>query len=260
MRDLAFALARRRELLFAFAIRDFKIRYYSVKLGVLYAFGVSLLTMTVLSVVLGRVFRDAVPGSYALFVFAALIPWNFLSFSLNQSTDSFRLSAAIVRKVPFPRELVPLGVVAANALNMLISFVAFVPIALLLGVRPLWTWLALPLAVLALATLTAGLAMLVATVGVFYVEVKPVMEVLVMLWFYATPVFYPESVVPERFLWVVRSNPMAHLVDVFRGLLVFGRLPTLGSVAYPAAVALVALVAGWRVLRKYEGVIADSVG
>lgn len=256
---LSVGLRRRRDLLVAFAARDFKVRYYSVRLGALYAFGVSLLTMAVLSAALGRVFRDSVQGPYPLFVFAALIPWNFLTFTLNQSSDSFRSSASIVRRVPFPRELVPLGVVATNLLNMTVSFGAFVPVALLFGVRPTWTWLALPVPILALVMLVSGLALIVATAGVFYVEVKPVVEVLVMLAFYATPIFYPESVVPSRFLWVLHGNPMAHLVDVFRSLLVQGRWPSAVSIAYPAAVATVALASGWWLLRRVEGVIADRV-
>ncbi len=253
-------MIRRFDLLLALATKDIRSRYYSLKLGTTYAFGVSLLTMIVLSAAFGRAFKDRVEGSYPLFVFCALIPWNFFSTSINHSTDCFRTNAPLVRKVPFPRELVPLGVVTGNAIHMLISFAAFAPLLFVFWARPSWTWLALPVALAALYILAAGLAMIAAIAGAFFLDVKPIVEVLVMLWFYSTPVFYPPSIVPEQFRWIVKWNPMAHMVELIRGLVLLGRWPSPESAALCLLAAILAFAAGSLLVRTYRGIIADRVG
>jgi lipopolysaccharide transport system permease protein len=254
------SLVGRRELLYALALRDLKTRFFTLRAGAAYTFLVSAATMVVLSVVFGTFFRDRVAAPYPAYVFVGLVPWSFLSHSVSQSVESFRSSAPLVRKVPFPRALVPLGIVGSNLVIMLISLAALAPILIAFGVRPGWGWLAAPVALLPLVVLAAGAAMLVSTAAVFWIEVRPATDVGLMLWFYATPIFYPASIVPPRFGWIPALNPVARALEVLRALLLDGAAPPPAAVALSWIPALLVFAAGAALLRRYEGVIPDHVG
>jgi len=196
---------------------------------------------------------------YPLFVFCALIPWTFVQSTLNHSVDSFRANANLVRKVSFPRALVPLSVASVNLVVMALSLVALVPFLLAGGFMPDWHWLWLTVALVSAITLGAGLAMMLSTLGVYYVEIRPLTDVGMMLWFYATPVFYPASIVPPHLSWLSTANPMTHVVEIARSALLYRTNPPPESIAIALGSAIVCLAAGWLVLRRHAGDIADRV-
>jgi lipopolysaccharide transport system permease protein len=107
--------------------------------------------------------------------------------------------------------------------------------------------------------LGAGLAMLLSTLGVYYVEIRPLTDVGLMLWFYATPVFYPASIVPPHLSWISRANPMTHVVEIARSALVYRSNPPLDSIALALGCGIVSLAVGFLVLRRSAGDIADRV-
>jgi lipopolysaccharide transport system permease protein len=114
-------------------------------------------------------------------------------------------------------------------------------------------------ALLAVTSLGAGLAMLLSILAVYYVEIRPLTDVALMLWFYATPVFYPPSIVPERLSWIARANPMAQIVEIARGALVYQADPSLWSIAVGVGVSLILLAAGIVVVGQHAPDIADYV-
>jgi lipopolysaccharide transport system permease protein len=248
-----------RELVVLLTLREFRRRFVSMVAGLVFTLGVSLATLLVLSTVFGTVFRDRVTVPYPLFIFCGLIPWTFVQSTLNHSVDSFRANANLVRKVNFPRPLVPLSVASVNFVVLAVSMVALVPFLLAGGFLPDWHWLWMIVALLSAVMVGAGLAMLLSTLGVYYVEIRPLTDVGLMLWFYATPVFYPASIVPPHLSWISRANPMTHVVEIARSALVYRANPPLDSIAIALGCGVVCLAAGFLVLRRHAGDIADRV-
>ncbi len=247
------------DLLLLLTLREFRRRYLTIAAGISFTLLVSLASLLALSVVFGGVFRDRVHVPYPLFVFCALIPWTFLQNTASHAVDAFRANANIVRKVSFPRVLLPLSVVAVNAVVMASALVALVPFLLYRGFLPSWHWLWLLVALAAVISLGAGLAMLLSTLSVYYVEIRPLTDVVLMLWFYATPVFYPESIVPARFAWISGANPMTHIVDIARSALVDPSTPSPRSIAIGLGASLVLFAAGLAFVTRHSPTLADDV-
>jgi ABC-type polysaccharide/polyol phosphate export permease len=248
-----------RDLIVLLTLREFKRRYLTISAGIAFMLLVSLASLAVLSAVFGSVFRQSVRAPYPLFVFCGLIPWNFLQSTTSHSVDAFRANANVVRKVSFPRALVPISVVTVNAAVMASSLAALVPFLLLQGYAPGWRWLWAPVALASVLALGAGLAMLLSTLAVYYVEIRPLTDVMLMLWFYASPVFYPASIVPARFAWISLANPMTHIVAVMRAALLDEGSPSPTSVAVSLLAGMAALAVGSVVMARAAPTIADHV-
>ncbi len=249
----------RLDIIMLLTSREFKRRYLAVSAGISYSILVSLASVLVFSIVFGNLFQRRLQAPYVLFVLTALVPWTFFQSTLNQSVDAFRANANIVRKVNFPRELVPLSVVSVNAVLLLTSAVSLLPFLLYHGLFPNLRWLWFGYAVLTVVLFAAGLAMVISTLAVYFVEIRPLTDVVVLLWFYATPVFYPASIVPAKLAFVPRVNPMAHMVELARAGLLSPAGPPPESLAIATASALVSFVIGLALVRRQAAVLADDV-
>lgn len=278
------ALYGYRELLWNLVCRDLKARYKVSVLGFFWSLLRPLLTLAVLAVVFGKLMPiERIGGgfaydvSFAFFLFAAYMPWTFFAGGVSDGAQALVANAPLLRKVAFPRELLPLAAVAANLVNFLLAMAVLLPaVYLLSGAAPSPALLLLvPLLVIQTA-LTVGIASLASLANVFFRDVAHILEVLLMAWFYMTPIFYPLGMVTERIgrdsplfaLYV--ANPMTPLVEAWREtLLASAILPGATSgvdllgwayaLAYPAGVALALLAATRLVYRRYGGRIADRV-
>jgi lipopolysaccharide transport system permease protein len=249
----------RRDIIVLLTSRELKRRYLTIPAGISYSLFVSLASVLVFSIVFGSLFQQRVQAPYALFVLTALVPWTFFQNTLNQSVDAFRANANIVRKVSFPRELVPFSVVSVNVVLLATSALALLPFLLYHGFMPSLRWLWFGYAALTVVVLAAGLAMVIATLAVYFVEIRPLTEVGAMLWFYATPVFYPPSIVPAKLAFVTRANPMARIVEMARAGLLSPAGPPLEAVVIATASALLAFTLGLALVRRQAAVLADDV-
>ena len=253
-------LWRYRELLYFLAWRDIKVRYKQTALGVVWAVLQPVLTMAIFAVIFGHVVgikSDGVP--YPLFVFCALIPWTLFSYALTQSSNSLVENANLISKVAFPRLVIPIAASLAGLVDFAISFCMLV--LLLLGYHraPNGAVLLLPfLVVLALASALA-VGIWLSALNVQYRDVRYTIPFLAQVWFYATPIAYPLSLVHGGLKVVLSLNPMAGVVEGFRyALLGTGKLDV-GSLAIASVVTIVALVGGLYYFRRMEQTFADVV-
>jgi lipopolysaccharide transport system permease protein len=252
-----------RELLYFLAWRDIKIRYKQTALGIMWAVLQPLLTMLIFALFFGRLARmpsDNVP--YPLFAFAALVPWTFFANGLTQSSNSLVGSANLIKKVYFPRLVVPISVVLGGLPDFALSFLALLGMMAYYGIYPqLVVLIWMPL-LLSLALVTAlGCGLWLSTLNVKYRDVRYIVGFLTQIWMFATPVVYPASLLSGRWRLVYSINPMVGVVEGFRrALLKTETTSGLGlSIAISATAALLILVTGAFYFRRMEKTFADIV-
>jgi ABC-type polysaccharide/polyol phosphate export permease len=253
-------LARTWELLLLLTAREVKLRYQGTVLGLLWTLAKPLLLAMVLYFALNRVLGIKVEDApYHLFLLSALFPWGWFQSSIQFSAPSFANNAPLLKKVYFPRFVLPLSTVT----NQLFHFVLSIPILMLLlvisGRHPGPEWLlGIPLLIAIQLLLLAGAVLVVASFDVFLRDLEHLVEVFLNLWFYLTPILYPLSRVPEKVKPLLLINPMTSLVEAWRDLFLKNQLPS--ADIWPALIfTAVALVAGALVFKTLEGRFEDAL-
>ncbi len=255
-----------RELLYFLIWRDVKVRYKQTALGASWAVLQPLLTMVVFSVFfggLGRVSSDGHP--YPLFSFAGLLPWNLFSHGVSLTSNIFVGSANLIKKVYFPRLLMPIATVLAAVVDFLVAFLVLLGLMAVYGVAPTWRMLALPPLVLLVIGATLGVGMLFATLNVEYRDVRYVLPFFIQLGLFVTPVIYPSSEVLPRMAakgipgWLYGLNPMAGVIEGFRWAILSSDTHPGPLLVTSVLVTATLLVAGAFYLRRMERTFADVV-
>jgi len=248
------------ELLVLLTARDLKLRYQGTILGFLWTMAKPLLLGLVLYFALNRVLGIKVGDApYHLFLLSALFAWGWFQASLQFSTSSFSNNAPLLKKVYFPRFVLPLSTVT----NQLFHFCLSIPILMLLliasGRYPGPEWLlGIPLLIAIQLLLLAGAVLVVASFNVFLRDLEHLVEVFLNLWFYMTPILYSLDRVPEKVQPVMLINPMTSLIEAWRDLFLDNKLPSAGI--WPALVfTAVALVAGIIVFKTLEERFEDAL-
>jgi lipopolysaccharide transport system permease protein len=249
-----------RELLYFLAWRDVKVRYKQTMLGATWAFIQPFMTMVVFSVFLGRlagVPSEGVP--YPIFTYAALVPWTFFSNGVTQSTNSLVNNANLLKKVYFPRVVIPFAALFSSGVDFVPAFVVLLGMMLVYGIVPTANIIWLPL-LFVLAFVTAvGVSLWLSATNVQFRDVRYLVPFLMQLWLFATPVAYPSSLVPEPWRILYAMNPMVGVVEGFRWALL-NTSPAPGPmVLVSSIVALVLLVSGTLYFRRMEDTFADRV-
>lgn len=248
-----------RELLYFLAWRDVKIRYKQTLLGVAWAVLQPLLTMLMFWILFGRlagIKSDGIP--YPIFAFTALLLWTFFSNAVTTSSNSLVGSSNLITKVYFPRMIIPMASVGAGLLDLLISFPLLVVLALYYGVPLRWTILMAPLIVLLTMLLAVGVGMWLSALNVKYRDVRYAVPFVVQLWLFASPIIYPSSMLPDRWRWLLRLNPLTGIIEGFRASF-FGRQFDWAALGVSVAITVGILVYSAYAFRRVERSFADIV-
>lgn len=268
-------LGSSRELVGNLTLREVRGKYKRTALGQLWSLLNPLATMVIFTVVFGVLLRVEVPpGSpsgidvFALWLMCGLIPWTFMSNAVTGGMSALVANANLVTKVYFRREVL----VAANVFSWDVTFgIEFLVLsaALLAFGAMVLPWL--PLVIVFGLVLTAfglGLALMLAVANVYFRDTQHFLSIFMQFWFYATPIVYPATLVPDStellgvripLRTLYELNPMEHFVAVFRALLYDNRFPELGDVIFTVGAATVALLAGWTIFRRYEPRLAEEL-
>lgn len=208
--------------------RDLKARYYTSFLGFLWSLIVPLSTLAiytfVFSVILPAAWQNTNSTPYAFILFAALIPFTLFSDVINHSPTIILSYPNYVKKVVFPLHILPVVALGTALVDSLLS-IALLLVGILISSHGLpITVLWLPLAYLPLLLITLGASWLLASLGVYIRDMGPAVNIFTRLWFFLTPIVYPIERVPQRFLWLMKLNPLSLVVDSFRNILLWGKL------------------------------------
>lgn len=252
------ALGRYWDLLHNLVSRAIKQRYKRSVLGFAWTMLNPLITMLILTVVFSAVFAPNV-RHYSLFVIIGLLAWNLFALGSTQALASIVDSGHLIRKVAIPNEIFPIAAVGANLVNFVFALVPLMVLLLVLRVELTPAIALVPIGVVLIAVFTLGVALLLATLNVFFRDVRYLYEAALLAWFYATPVFYPFEILPAGARAILRWNPMYVLVDVFRTPLYAGVAPPWTTLALAAGESTLALAVGWTVFRRYQARFIDYV-
>ena len=253
-------LVEYRELLYFFIWRDVKVRYKQTVLGAAWAILQPLITMIVFSIFFGRLAgmgSDGVP--YPLFSYAALVPWSFFATGLSQSSNSLLSGANLLRKVYFPRLVLPIASVLAGTIDLAVAFAVLVALMFWYGFAISSAVLVIP-ALLVLAIITSlGAGLWLSALNVQFRDVRYVIPFLVQIWLLATPIAYSSSLVPDRWRPLYGLNPMVGVVEGFRWALLGTNTPPGFMILASSMAAVVMLMTGVFVFRRMERTFADVV-
>ncbi len=248
-------LWRFRELLVLLVERDLKVRYKRSALGMVWTLLNPLLQMVVYTLVFSTILRIAVPG-YPLFVLSGLLPWSLLSVGTVTASLSLLGNQSLIRKVAVPQAVYPLAVVGSKLTDAVLSLPALAMLALLVGRPPTAAWAWLPVALALAALFTAGLALLLSSLTVFFRDLRHLVELLFQVWFYLTPVFYPASYLEKLPVPALRAalsaNPAAPIVRLFQETIYEGRAPAPATLALAALSAALSALVGLAVFTRCE--------
>lgn len=251
LKDLFVDSYRYRELIWALALKEIKVRYKRSVLGFLWALLNPALMMVVLTLVFSTIMRFAIPH-YAIFLLSVLLPWTFFSQSLSYAVDSIIGNSDLIKKVAVPKLVFPMAAVLSNVINLLLSLIPLAILVPLLHHPFYWTWIYLPVPMLALIIFTMGATFFFAAANVFYRDVAHIVQILLSAWFYITPIIYSLDFIPEKYRWVFKLNPIIYVINGFRLAVYYGMLPKAQSVLASFACAFIALFIGFTLFRKYQ--------
>jgi ABC-type polysaccharide/polyol phosphate export permease len=257
-----------RELVRNLVVRDLKVRYKNSVLGILW----SLLNPLLMTLVFTIVFTLMIPNGdqpyYPVFFMCGFLPWRFLASSVSGATGTIVNNSNLIKKVYFPREILPISDVLSNLVNFLLAMVVLFAMIFVVQIKLTPAVLMLPLIILAQLMFIAGLALILSTANVFYRDTQHILEVVLQAWFFLTPIFYPITILPDSAeilgmtiniqLWVRRLNPMASLIASYRDVLYRGVPTGLDFFLRTFATCLVVLVVGYLVFSRFSHLFGEE--
>ena len=257
--DLA-AIWAYRELLYFLVWRDLKVRYKQTVIGAGWVVIQPLMTMAIFTVIFGnfaKIPSDGLP--YPIFSYAALLPWNLFSSSLNRGGESVVNNANLVTKIYFPRLILPLSSVLSPMADFAIAFVILIGMMIWFGIAPTVGILMLPIFVILAICTALAMGLWLAALNVRYRDVRYTIPFLIQIWMFASPVAYPVSMVPEKWRWLYSLNPMAGVIEGFRWALLGNQSPDFSVMAISATVVMGLLAAGMVYFKQMERTFADEM-
>jgi len=250
-----------RELFWFLVWRDILVRYKQTVIGVAWSVIRPLVTMVVFSVVFGMLAKlpsNGVP--YPLLVFAAMLPWNFFSNALSESSGSLIGNANLLSKVYFPRIIIPVSSIIVSLIDFVISLAIMVGMMLWYGYFPDWRVLTLPLFLLLAFLPVAGAGLWFSALNVKYRDFRYVVPFMLQFGLYVSPVGFASSIVPEKWRLLYALNPMVGVIDGFRWALLSGSVALYWQgLVLSTTLSLALLVTGLWFFRKTERILADVI-
>jgi len=249
-----------RELLYFMVWRDIKVRYKQTVLGVAWAIIQPFFTMVVFSIFFGRLAKvpsDGLP--YPIFAYAALVPWTFFANGLNQASNSLVGNANLIRKVYFPRLVVPISSVISGVVDFVLAFAVLLGMMMFFGIFPTLNIIWLPFLLLLTFITSLGTGLWLSALNVQFRDVRYTLPFLTQFWLFATPIAYPSSLLSEPWRTLYAINPMVGVVEGFRWALLGTDTAPGPIMIVSSLVALALLIGGAYYFRRLEKSFADVV-
>ena len=240
--------------------KELRARYKGSVLGFFWTFLNPLLMLIVYSIVFSTVMKVSIPNySYTLFLFVGLVPWTFLSASVQQSTTIITANSNLIKKVYFPRIILPLTITLTNLVNMLLTFI-IVFIALIFFKSSFSVWyIYLPVIIIIETIFVLGIILFLSSITVYFRDLEHIVSIVLMAWMYLTPVIYPIEYIPSSVFNIFKMNPMFVIIESYRDILMFNRQPETFGLFYVLMLSILFLAAGYFVFDKLQRRFAEEI-
>jgi len=253
-----------RELLFSLTKKELKVKYRGSALGFFWSLLNPILIMLVYSFVFSIVMRLGIE-QYAIFLISVLLPFNFLSNSVSYGANSIIANGSLINKIYFPREIIPLSIVFSNLFNFLFELCALFIVLTILGYKFYMYLYLLPALIFFQFFLVTGSTLLVSALTVFFRDIQHLISIIMMVWFFGTPIIYPLSMVPEKFRYVMMANPMSVFAIFYRNLFYYVKypdqleFPSWRGILISLSVTFFIFILGYIVFKKLESRFAEEI-
>ena len=247
-----------RELLKSSIKKDVGGKYKNSVLGVLWSFLYPLLQIAVYAIVFPLIMRSNMEN-YTVFVCCGLIPWNFFSTAISRSSFTMIENGNILKKVYFPREILPISVVTSEAVNFVISTIIILAFVLGTGMGLTWYVIFYPVILLIQYILLIGISLFVSSITVYFRDLQHFIGIALQLLFYATPIVYATNIIPESYQWILRLNPMTFIIDGYRAIFYYQQQPDFISLGITLLVSLILCVVGYLLFSKLQKRFAEEL-
>lgn len=236
---------RYRDLLQLLVVTSIKSRYKRSTLGIIWTLLNPLLNTIVLSIVFSFFFSRFSTENYPLYILSGLLLWNFFSQTTLHSMNKLIWGSSLIKRIYVPRTIFAVSVVGNGLVNLLLGFIPLVLVMLVTRSPFTLALLSLPLAILLISMFTLGLSLFLSTISVYFVDLVDMFGILLSIWFYLTPIIYPESIVPEPFMILLKLNPLYYFLEIFRVPILAGQWPSSTAIIISTVLAFIVLVLGW---------------
>lgn len=241
-----------REMIIGMIRRDLKGKYKGSVLGFFWTFLNPLLQLMIYTVVFSLVFRNNIDKFY-IYLFIGLVPWIFFSTSLSGGAASVVNQEGLVKKIYFPRQVLPIAYVTSAFVNMLLTFLVIFAVLFVsgFGIDFKYIW-ALPIIMLVEYLFTLGITLISSALTVYFRDLEYILGIIAMGWMYATPVVYSLDSIPEKYRGILYLNPMTGIVICYRDILYYKRLPEFNTIIMAFIIGVVFLFFGFFIFEKLQ--------
>lgn len=247
-----------REFLKTSIKKEFRGKYKKSFLGVLWSFLNPLFQLAVYALVFPFILRNDV-DNYTIFLIVALMPWTFFNMTILQSAACVVANGGIIKKVYFPREILPISTATSNLINFLITELIVFAALLISGVGIGSSIIILPIIILMQYILQLGLAFIFSAITVYVRDVEYLLNVFMMLMFYLSPIVYSADMIPSNFLPLFKLNPMFHIIEFYRTILYYKQIPDMANIGIMFIMCMAVLIIGYLIFNKCKKRFAEEL-
>lgn len=246
-----------RELLKTNVRKEIRGRYKNSILGVMWSFLNPLLQLAVYSVIFGALLAGGDP-TYHIYICVALIPWTYFTTSITQSAFTIIGNGNIIKKVYFPREILPISVVTSGAINFVISTLIILAFVIFSQVGLSWYILLYPFILLIQYILLLGIGFIVSSITVYFRDLEHIIGIVLMAAFYGTPIVYKLEQLPANLQIIMQINPMTHLINAYRDIFYYHQMPNMTALGILLVISIVLLIVGYFIFKKLQKGFAEE--
>lgn len=247
-----------RELLKSNIKKEIRGKYKGSFLGVLWSFINPLLQVFVYSIVFSYVMRTQI-DHYLVYVVCGIIPWNFFTTVVNQGMVTVRANGSVIKKVYFPREILPISIVTSEAVNFMISTIIILGFVIFGGIGLSKYIIFYPIVLLAQYLLLIAIALIVSSISVYVRDLQHLIGVVMQLLFYATPIVYSSDTIPESFKWILNLNPMTYIINGYRDIFYNQTMIDVVPLLILILISIMACVIGYIIFDKLQKGFAEQL-
>jgi len=245
-------------LLYNLTARDLKVKYKGSTLGFLWSLLNPLLMLVVYTVAFKYVIKLKVEN-FTIFLFSALLPWNFLASTLSMGVSAITENSNLVKKVYFPREVLPISAVLTNLFHFFLTFIVLIPALLFFKVQIGFTFLFLIVIIFFQSLLVMGLTFMASAMNVYYRDVKHFLEVLLQLWFWVTPIIWSVTLLPEKFRDYAYLNPLTPFIEAYRDIILHNQFPHCFTLLLVVVISTAVFFLGGAIFNRKQRRFAEEI-